>query len=178
MRLFLLIHSSSDRKIRGQRGFLLSNHAPSSSSWDWVKWMLKSKYDRCSLFVKEEKTETLILPSASAFKVSRKWKVAGLTAHGQTAWQECVHDQEAPVCTNGRCGEADWRGTKGMHNTWNKNQATELGKVPNRRQTVDDRLSLIQGSCFLSWSPVIMSGINAVIPGINRQTQGQFKCFF
>lgn len=31
-----------------------------------------------------------------------------------------MHDQEAPTCTNVRCVEGDRRGTKGMHNTWNK----------------------------------------------------------
>lgn len=31
-----------------------------------------------------------------------------------------MHDQEAPTCSNVRCGKGDRRETKGMHNTWNK----------------------------------------------------------
>lgn len=98
--------------------------------------MLESEYDRpellCFHFVKKPRAESrlpLCTHRAAVKLCSRnsvapnphgKWKVAGLIAYWQAAWRECVHDQEAPTCSNVRCGEGDRRETKGMHNTWNK----------------------------------------------------------
>lgn len=94
--------------------------------------MLKSDRPQllCSHYVKKQKAESWLSLSLflsdgetgirAAPNPHGKWKVAGLMAYWQAAWQECVYDQEAPTCSNRRCGEGDRRETKGTHNTWNK----------------------------------------------------------
>lgn len=98
---------------------------------------LRSEYDRpprgfcCPPLCKETESreptpsrsgaEALRQESARPRTLMGSEKVAGVNSVLTSSMAGvCVHDQEAPTCSNGRCGEGDRRGTKGMHNTGTK----------------------------------------------------------